>query len=305
MAEDAARRDLDVHRAGFPIAELATRHCVSGLMAGGDGVEVLTHRLAAGARFGLVPQAEWTAFEALLVLSGRLECISEADLTLEPGDTVSAWPVRVPYVFQAIGETVLVHVSSQPQFEAGVDDIHTLKEMAREVARKDGYTHEHCLRVQTLAVALGRAARLSGESLHWLIYGAFLHDLGKVRVPAEVIQKRGALTPEEWAVMRQHPTWGREMVAGTHVASAGPIIEQHHERLDGSGYPRGLRGDEISIEAQIVAIVDTYDAITTDRPYHNAESPEAAIAELRRCAGRLFRADLVEAFVALPALHVV
>lgn len=305
MADGGGAGGIDVRRAGSPLAELVTRQCVSGLVAGGDGVEVLQHRLVAGARFGLVPQADWTAFESITVLSGRLESLSDRHLTLGPGDTVSAWPVREPAIFQAQGDTVLVHVSSQPLFESNADDVRSLKDMAREVARADGYTHEHCLRVQTLAVALGRAVRLESESLHWLIYGAFLHDVGKSRVPSEIIQKRGALTAQEWAVMRQHPTWGREIVAGTHVAAAGPIIEQHHERLDGSGYPLGLAGDAICVEAQIVAIVDAYDAITTNRSYHKAEPPEAAIAELRRCADRLFRSDLVETFVTLPILHMV
>jgi putative nucleotidyltransferase with HDIG domain len=288
--------DIDVRRAGTHLSAVVTRQCVSALVATGDGVEVLQHRLVAGGRFGLVPQKGWLAFESITVISGVLECISGPMPLLGPGDTVSAWPVREPYVFEARDEAVVMHVSSQPMFESGAEDVRALKEMARKVAETDGYTHEHCLRVQTLAAALGRAAQLPPERLHWLLYGAFLHDVGKSRVPTEIVQKHGPLTLGEWVIMRQHPTWGREIVDGTHIAKAGPIIEQHHERLDGTGYPNGLKGDEICIEAQIVSIVDLYEALTSERPYRKALSPADAIVELRRYAGRFFNSDLVEMF---------
>ena len=302
MPEDATPLDLTIRRGDAHLMELTTSDCQSALVAAGAGVEVIRHRLRPGARFGLVPEAGWEAFEAITVVSGCLRCISQPLAPLGPGATASAWPVHRPYIFEADEETVLLHISSQPMFEAMAGDVQRLRAIATEVARKDGYTHEHCLRVQTLAVALGRAVGLAPDRLHWLMYGAFLHDVGKSRVPTEIISKPGRLSAAEWSLMRRHPTLGREIVESTHLAPAATIIEQHHERLDGSGYPYGLSGDAILLESQIVSIADTFDAITTDRPYHAAESWQAAKTELRRCAGTLFRPDLVEAFVSMPEL---
>lgn len=302
MTPDDRSGDLTLCAAGDAIMALETTDCRSGLVATGAEVEVIRHRLRAGARFGLVPEEGWEAFEALFVVRGRLRDMSDPTRLLGPGDTVSAWPVRRPSLFEALEESELLHVSSKPMFEAMAGDVQKLRQIARDVARQDGYTHEHCLRVQTLAVALGRMVGLAPDRLHWLMYGAFLHDVGKSRVPKEIIAKPGKLDVDEWQVMRQHPSWGREIVSATHLAPAGAIIEQHHERLDGSGYPRGLRGDEILVESQIVSIADTFDAITTNRPYHAGESWREAKEELRRCADRLFRRDLVEAFVSMPEL---
>jgi len=298
--------DVAIRRAGSSLVEVTTaRGNVHGLVATGDSVEVLEHRLQDGVRFGFIPQEGWNAFEAMVVLSGALECLSHPLGLLSPGDTISAWPVREPYAFQARGVTVVLHVSSKPQFAAATEDIQRLTEMARQVARRDGYTHDHCLRVQTLASALGRAVGLAPDRLHWLLYGAYLHDVGKSRVPEELLRKPGPLTAEECKVMRQHARWGSEMLVGTRLEPASPIVLQHHERLDGSGYPDGLRDDAISLEARIVAICDTFDGIVTDRPYHRAQPVEVAVAELRRCAGRLLDASLIDMFVDLPLTSMV
>lgn len=300
MTPEKPAIDLTLCSADDALMTIETSDCRSGLVAAGADVEVIRHRLRPGARFGLVPETGWDAFEALVVVRGRLRSISPPVRSLGPGDTVSAWPVRRPAIFEALEESEMLHVSSRPMFAALAGDVQKLRQIARDVASQDGYTHEHCLRVQTLSVALGRAVGLAPDRLHWLMYGAFLHDVGKSRVPKEIIAKTGKLDAAEWAIMRQHPSWGREIVAPTHLAPAAGVIEQHHERLDGSGYPYGLQGDEILEESQIVSIADTFDAITTDRPYHTGESWQAAKAELLRCAGRLFRRDLVEVFVALP-----
>lgn len=159
--------------------------------------------------------------------------------------------------------------------------------------------HRLCLvlRIRNMALAVGQRLRLPARRLHVLDYGAFFHDLGKVGVPAEILGKPGALTPSEWEIMRRHPVLGREMIAHSYMGDAGPVIEQHHERFDGSGYPGGLRGDEICLEAHIVGVVDSYDAMTTDRVYRRGMDPQVALAEIQRCPGTLYRPEVVDAFV--------
>jgi HD-GYP domain-containing protein (c-di-GMP phosphodiesterase class II) len=292
--------ELTIRDLSQPMAELSMMRDVrSGLMASGDGVELILHRLAKGSRFGMIPADGWNAFEAFVVLEGELRLVSDGDRRIAQGQVVSAWPVRRPHIFEATVDSRVLYLSSQPVFESASDQAHKLRRLAHEVELKDGYTHRHCQRVQNLALRLGRACGLAPERLHWLMYGAYLHDVGKSRLPGAILGKNGPLTAQEWALMRTHPDEGKALVDGTFLAPAGPIIAQHHERWDGSGYPRGLAAEQILFEAQVVAVVDTFDAITTDRPYHRAESPDRALAELRRCSGRLFRSDVVEAFCAL------
>jgi len=117
--------------------------------------------------------------------------------------------------------------------------------------------------------------------------GAYLHDLGKVRVPHEILSKPGPLTRDEFEVVQMHPIWGIELLADVEFPwDLKPIIRWHHERYDGTGYPDRLRGDEIPLSAQVVGIADVYDALTTTRPYRPAFSPAAALAEIERCRGQ-------------------
>lgn len=284
-----------------PLSQVTTRNkVVSALVATGDDVEVLHHKLPRGTRFGLIPAPGGKAFEAIVVVEGRIRCLTPQPAELVPGDTFAQWPIREPHIFEACENSLVVHISSKPMFDDSTAAFESLRKVAREVALRDGYTHEHCLRVQNLAGALAIRATLPADSIHWLLLGAFLHDVGKSKVPPEIITKPGPLDRDEWQVMRQHPSWGREMVEGSPIGEAGHIIEQHHERLDGSGYPRGLSGSRIPVESQIVSIADTWDAIVSDRPYHQGESPEAAMRELRRCSSILFDPELVEMFLSLP-----
>ncbi|PYO37431.1 MAG: hypothetical protein DMD74_00900, partial [Gemmatimonadetes bacterium] len=128
-----------------------------------------------------------------------------------------------------------------------------------------------------------RALGLDEREQTTIRIGAYLHDLGKVRIPPHILSKPGPLTPDEFAVVQMHPTWGIELLAEIQFPwEIQPIIRWHHERYDGTGYPDQLRGDAIPVAAQIVGIVDVYDALTTTRPYHPALAPAEALAEIGR-----------------------
>lgn len=126
--------------------------------------------------------------------------------------------------------------------------------------------------------------------------GALFHDIGKINIPDEVLKKPGKLTPEEFEYVKWHPIDGAEMVNGTFLEGVADIIRQHHERIDGSGYPDGLKGDQILIEAKIIAVVDSFDAMTSKRSYRNAFTREKALEELKSLAGIKYDAKLVEIF---------
>jgi len=156
-------------------------------------------------------------------------------------------------------------------------------------------------RVTAFAIAIARALGLSREETKIIARGAFLHDIGKISIPDSILQKSSALTPEESAMMREHSDYGYQIVRKVpSLLEAAQIVYAHQECFDGTGYPRGLRGEEISLGARIVAVAATLDAITSDRPGRRARSMQAARDEIDRCSGRQFDPKVVEAFLSMP-----
>jgi len=158
-----------------------------------------------------------------------------------------------------------------------------VSEWGKSIESTDTYTFGHCERVANHAVAVARALGLDEREQTAIRVGAYLHDLGKVRIPHDILSKPGPLTADEFAVVQMHPTWGIELLAEIQFPwEIKPIIRWHHERYDGTGYPDQLRGDAIPVAAQVVGIVDVYDALVTTRPYHPALAPAEALAEIGR-----------------------
>lgn len=175
-----------------------------------------------------------------------------------------------------------------------------IRDWGRSIESADTYTFGHCERVAEHAVAVAQAMSLGLDVQNTVRLGAYLHDVGKMRVPHEILNKAERLTPEEFAVMKQHPIYGLELLAAIDFPwDIKPIIRSHHERFDGTGYPDQLKGDEIPVTAQIVCIADVYDALTTTRSYRAAISHEAAVMEMSRCR-HWWRPDVFAAFLAAP-----
>ena len=185
------------------------------------------------------------------------------------------------------------------------DDLDTAESvivsLALTIEARDRYTEGHCQRLAAYASSVGRHIGLSDEDVAALARGGFLHDIGKVGIPDAILLKPDRLTPAEYDVMKQHAVIGDRLCGELRsLRRVRPIVRHHHERLDGSGYPDGLRGDRVPLLAQITAIVDVFDALTTKRPYKDAMSAERAFDEIAGEAERGWhRRDLVEAFIQL------
>jgi putative nucleotidyltransferase with HDIG domain len=161
-----------------------------------------------------------------------------------------------------------------------------VREWGQSIESSDSYTFGHCERVADNALAVAKALGLDETEQTTIRLGAYLHDLGKVKVPHEILNKPGPLTREEFEVVQMHPVWGIEMLANVEFPwDIKPIIRWHHEKYSGAGYPDRLRGDEIPLAAQIVGIVDVYDALTTTRSYRPAMTTEQALTEITKCRG--------------------
>ena len=188
--------------------------------------------------------------------------------------------------------------------EAEATYLGAVRALAAALDARDPYTAGHSERVSTFAVAIGDELQLDAEMRETLRLGALLHDIGKIGVPDEVLRKAGALSPAEFEVIKTHPSAGARILRSIpFLAPHIPIVELHHERPDGKGYPYGLRGEDIPLAARIVHVADAFDAMTSARAYRSGRIPVEAIAELRRCAGTDFDPSAVEALVAvLPRL---
>jgi putative two-component system response regulator len=177
---------------------------------------------------------------------------------------------------------LLARVRSLLNLKAYTDELEraelVLFALARSIEGKDPYTGGHCERLSDYSERLGQRIGLPEEQITALRRGGIVHDIGKVAVPDAILLKPGKLTPEEWKIMRQHPAAGESICAPLKTFRLVlPIIRHHHEKLDGSGYPDGLKEDQIPLTARIMTVVDIYDAITTDRPYRCASSTEKAL----------------------------
>lgn len=177
----------------------------------------------------------------------------------------------------------------------------TLEAMGDALDLRDQETEGHSRRVTAYAIALAEAVGVESEELRTIARGAFLHDIGKIATPDGILLKPGRLTADEMAIMKQHCERGYEMVNKIpFLRDAAEIVYAHQECFDGSGYPRGLRGEGIPLGARIFAIADALDAMTSDRPYRKGTSFDRATAEIAHCAGRQFDPRIVQVFLSLP-----
>jgi len=177
----------------------------------------------------------------------------------------------------------------------------TLKALTAALETRDSETHGHSERVVSYSLRLGREYGLSSAEMKALEFGSLLHDIGKIGVPDSILRKPAKLTEEEWVRMREHPLHGQQILRGIEfLQGASRVVAQHHEKWDGTGYPLGLRNEDIDICARIFAVADAFDAITSDRVYRRGKPYEAAAQELDDWAGRQFDPKVVEAFHRVP-----
>ena len=259
-------------------------------------IELMLGKIEAGNRMFAIPEEE-EAIEVYYVVDGLFTLEQDSKPLLKSGDYFIARGLSQTKSCFANTDVSYIYFSNLAK-KQGVEEFHKdLIKLASEVEKKDGYTSDHCKRLQRLSVKTGMLLGLDSERMLRLTMGALLHDLGKVKVPIEILQKPGKLTAEEWNIIKEHPTAGQKMLQGTELEKAAIVVEQHHERLDGSGYPYGLSDDSILTESYIVAVADTFDAMTTDRPYRKALTTEAALEEIKALADKQIPKEVIDAFI--------
>ncbi len=288
-------KGLRVEQDGACLESVAKKTTAIKLLARAGEVEVMLQTVKAAKPFSLTP---WQGFEFAFITDGTLIWDDNGkEVTLSKGDYIVATNLVQTAYFRTVTDVTFMYVASPPVFGFVSENIKQWLDLARDIEVKDMYTEEHCKRIERLSTRIGEKLRLSGGQMVRLVDAAYLHDLGKTAIPEEVLTKPTKLSEEEWELIRRHPTEGRQILQDTFISEVGYIIEQHHEREDGKGYPLGLEGREISIEAKIIAVADAYDAMTSDRPYRKALTEQQAIEEIIRQRGAQFSPEVVDAFM--------
>ncbi|WKA54339.1 HD domain-containing phosphohydrolase [Planococcus shixiaomingii] len=267
------------------------------LLGRGNGIEMMKQLVLKDKIFFLYPSEDADVQEFFYILNGEIETEVNGEIVeLGPNDFFSSKNLEATVQFTAKTDVSFLSVSTAPVFHYLSNVISALRKVGETVERKDPYTFQHSSRVANYAVKIALKMKLRKERMDNLFIASILHDIGKVNIPEEVLKKPAKLTDEEFALVKKHPTDGAAMIRETIYADLADIVEQHHERIDGSGYPFGLKGEEISLEAKIIGVADTFDAMTEDRAYRKAFSPEFAMQELKRLAGTLYDPEVVDAF---------
>lgn len=191
------------------------------------------------------------------------------------------------------GEDVLISKESLDIFLAMYEIL------AQTLMYRDPYTHEHQKNVAFIAQKIGVKLNLTSYQMTCLRLGASIHDIGKIKVPMELLYKPGKIEKEEFKLIKKHAVYGADLFRGYKLPwPIYEVVSQHHERIDGSGYPKGLKGDQISLEAKIVAIADTYESMSNNRPYRRALGTQLAIQTIVKGRGTKYDIDAVDAFMA-------
>lgn len=176
----------------------------------------------------------------------------------------------------------------------------TIKSIAQALDARDEYTHGHSLRVTLYSLALAKHLNIDDELLEEIEITGLLHDIGKIAIPDRILLKPAKLTDEEFAIIKTHPELGEKLVEGIEkLKLISSWLKSHHERYDGKGYPEGLAGEQIPLSSRIIALADTYDAMTSTRAYRSALPHDAAMQEIKRCSGSQFDPKLAELFISI------
>lgn len=285
----------------FPVLHMASGQIT--LLGRWNGLAEALFSLNENGSFCAQYNAHNTIVETYTLLHGEVEIEHVGESRkMEIGETIDASAFEKVVTFYALTNAEIVMKMDADFYEQLFFETKMLQIEMDAVAQVDGYTYHHCERIRQYAIEVWKRMEQPNDRLKLLRWGSYFHDIGKLAIPLEILNKPGKLTPAEWEIMKTHSSIGANIMRAHPVEwlkDAAFIVEQHHEWYDGTGYPYGLKGDEISIEAAIVAVVDAYDAMTTERVYKQAMSEEEAIAILENGKGEQFHPEVVDHFIKL------
>lgn len=264
------------------------------LLAKKDNFEIMLYEIKADRPNSITPGDSPDLMEFYYILDGAIEIEDGRSLSkLQKGDYFYVNNIKETVSVRTLEDTKMLYVSSQPVYNLLYTYTGELRSLLDKSEQKDTYTHNHSNRVQDLSVKIAQKLGLSSEINYTMALASLFHDIGKFFIPNEILNKPSKLSDDEFNYIKKHSTYSSELLKGKFVDDIAQIVEEHHERLDGSGYPKGLKGNQIRIEARIIGVADSYDAMTSDRAYRCGMSPETAIEELKSLADKHYDRDVV------------
>ncbi|MDR3645760.1 MAG: HD domain-containing protein [Clostridia bacterium] len=268
-----------------------------GLLASYEGMDIMQLEIYADKPMWIDPGSSSELMEYFYILDGSVSIIDESgeEKLLEKGDCFYVANIKKSIPAKSANGVKMLYISTKPVFNYLYSYTGDLNELRRRCEEKDQYTKNHSNRVMEYSVKICENLGLSKEITNTLVISSLFHDIGKCMIPDEILKKPTSLNREELRYIMKHPIFSRSFVEGKFGKQVAEIVEQHHERPDGSGYPYGLSGKEILPEARIIAVADSYDAMTTDRAYKKAVTPREALNELRLGEGSRYDRDAVKA----------
>ncbi len=264
------------------------------LLARKDDFEIMLYEFKAERPNSITPGSTADLMEFYYILEGSI-VIDDGNksVKMQKDDYFYVNNIKETVPFRTLTDTKMLYITSQPVYSLLYTYTDDLRNLLDKSEQKDVYTYKHSNRVQDYSVKVAGKLGLSGEINYSIALASLFHDVGKCFIPDEILNKPSKLSDEEFNYIKKHSTYSSELLQGKFSEDISEIVEAHHERLDGSGYPKGLKGDEIRIEAKIIAVADSYDAMTSDRAYRNALTPKEAMDELKHCIGKFYDNNIV------------
>ncbi len=260
-------------------------------------LEVNVYTLKKGKSFHLNPPKTQGAVKSYWVISGELHFIEDQE-NYKEGTMIVLRPDDEVFSILAIEETqLLVHSVLDNSFDKAEENFRYIYGILKQIQEKDAYTFDHSESVYSLVKKMATALGYKGQRYLDLMWASKYHDIGKIYIPDAILNKPESLTDEEYEVMKTHVIKGKDLILQFFNERVYRIASQHHERYDGSGYPLGLVGDDISEEARLIAICDSFDAMTSGRIYKKAKSHHEALKEIQALSGILYDPELVGLFI--------
>lgn len=245
---------------------------------------------------GYIYTIQTSLVEFSYILEGEIEFLDgETTILLKKGDIYFHHSLLHNHIFRVTKAAKVLNLNTGPYYNSYEKDENDLMTVLENLQKVDGDTLEHCIRVRRLCLGIVYFLRTCIDQLDDLYFAAIFHDVGKAKIPTEILLKPSKLNNEEYEIMKKHSQYTYEMIKEHYGDTIAEIAYQHHEKLDGTGYPRGLKGDQICLLSRVITVADAYDAMVVSRPYHVAKSIPDAIKELRRCEGIQFDGSVIDA----------
>ncbi len=266
------------------------------LLAKKDNFEIMLYEIKADRPNSITPGDSPDLMEFYYILEGSIVIEDGKDsVKLQKYDYFYVNNIKETVPVRTLEDTKMLYVSSQPVYNLLYTYTGELRSLLDKSEQKDAYTHNHSNRVQDLSVKIAQKLGLSSEINYTIALASLFHDIGKFFIPDEILNKPAKLSDEEFNYIKMHSTYSSELLKGKFIEDIAQIVEQHHERLDGSGYANGLKENQIRIEAKIIGVTDSYDAMTSDRAYRAKMKPKEAIEEIISLADKLYDRDVAYA----------